>query len=97
MSKQVIMQKMVERFVSSGQSRRSFCLKEGINYHTFKYWQRKLSSPSSPKPSFIRIERPAQSYCLAGVELEFPNGVKLRNLGSLDLVRQLIMLEKCSV
>jgi hypothetical protein len=97
MSKQESMQRIIERFRSSGESRRSFCLKEGINYHTLKYWQHKLKSPQEIKSSFIRIEKPVENNGLLDLELEFPNGVKVRNFNNLALVRQLISLEKCSV
>jgi pyridoxine 5'-phosphate synthase PdxJ len=97
MSKQESMQNIIERFVSSGESRRSFCLKEGINYHTLKYWQHKLRTSQERESSFVRIEKPTETNCLLGLELEFPNGVKIRNVNSLALIGQLISLEKCSV
>ncbi len=97
MSKEASMQAIIERYRSSGESRRSFCLREGINYHTLKYWQKKLTIPQESKSSFVRIEKPAETNCLLGLELEFPNGVKVRNFSSLTLIGQLISLEKCSV
>jgi len=37
------MRQMVVRYESSNQSRKSFCLSEGINEHTFQYWRDKVN------------------------------------------------------
>jgi len=96
MRKKEEMRKMVERFGSSGQTRTSFCRAEGINLYTFIYWQEKFKDELK-SPSFVVLEKPNAKYVLEGLELEFPNGVKLRNCRDLELIRQLILWDGCSV
>lgn len=77
---------IVTRWQKSGMKQKDFCRSEGINYYKFKYWktqyiheqelnQQKQSNNMARK--FIPIEEPAQENLFLGVELTFPNGVKL--------------------
>ena len=63
---------------SSGRSKKSFCLEQGINIHTFTYWIEKIERTN------LGIEAPSGFVRLtsgsSGLELRFPKGatVELR-------------------
>jgi hypothetical protein len=73
----------------SGLSKYAFCRNEKIGRATFNYWLKKYGNTLNPplskktskaksKQSFValNISSPEQPYC--ELELEYPNGVKLR-------------------
>ena len=41
----------IEQYETSGQTREAYCAGQGIKVHTLDYWRRKLTRPSSEKPS----------------------------------------------
>ena len=57
----------------------AYCRQHEVNYHRFKYWQKKLSKSPAKKliPVTIKIASKtaamAESYC----ELELPNGARI--------------------
>jgi transposase-like protein len=63
---QIVMQQK-----ESGQTTKEFCEHHGINRATFYYWKKKLSEHSS----FIRVKSEEIS---SGLELVYPNGVRLK-------------------
>ena len=90
---------MINRWQSSGLKQKDFCRREGINYYTFKYWKTQYTREhefiqQKPDNSFISIESPVQEDLFSGIELTFPNGVKLSCNSGLqsDQVKQLIKL-----
>ena len=50
------MQKLVEDYSRSGQTRREFCAKHGIAVTTFDYWRLRLRSQRSGKPRLVKVE-----------------------------------------
>lgn len=91
MTKEKKMAKLYETFLTSGLDRKIFCEQEGINIHTFKYWQRKLSGKSS---GFLRIKKEEPvSLEISLIEFEFPNGIKLRTTSEIEIIRQLFYLQ----
>jgi hypothetical protein len=79
----------IELWQESKVSQSKFCNREGISYHTFKYWYKKYkfendqSSESRHKKTktFIPVEvlsEPKQSITDSGqIEVSFPNGIEL--------------------
>lgn len=84
-------QSMLSRWKSSGQSIVSFCKSEGIAYHSFFYWQKKLSeSSSSVQSKFIELPSlPPSSLPLT--ELIYPNGKRIvfHSLPEVSVLKQL--------
>lgn len=71
-------QVMLDRQLKSGQSIQSFCKSEGIAYHHFFYWQKKLkSNPIENQKKFI--EWNGSKICSPAVVVEFVsvNGSRL--------------------
>lgn len=75
MNRQEEMNLLIEQQRSSGQSAKQFCEEHDIKYSTFNYWIRKKKQ--NVDNSFIPIQmmRPAASQ--NGVDLFYPNGVRL--------------------
>ena len=77
-------EKLIARFEHTGQTRKSFCLSQGVSVSTFDLWRRKLrgstAQQSGPCESmFVEVSEvePAQSSSW-DVELELGGGVVLR-------------------
>ena len=77
---------IVTRWQTSGMKQKDFCRSEGINYYKFKYWKTQYTREhefiqqkqgSKESRDFIPIEIPSQESLFSGIELTFPNGVKL--------------------
>jgi hypothetical protein len=93
---------LIARWEQSGLNQKAFCKSEGINYYKFKYWktrqyqEQKYShqEPLKLKPDFIPITVPGFENILPGVELTFPNGVKLSFKQGIEpsLIKELIKL-----
>lgn len=82
------MEAMVVSFKSSGLTQREFCKQQQIKLPTFSYWYRKINGNSkTPIPGFTEVTAPVQSV---GLEVVFPNGVTVRGIDDLSLIRQLI-------
>jgi hypothetical protein len=50
------MQKVVEEFSRSAQTRREFCAKRGIPVTTFDYWRLRLRTQRSGNPRLVKVE-----------------------------------------
>jgi hypothetical protein len=50
------MQKLVDIFCRSGQTRREFCAKRGIPVTTFDYWRLRLRSAGPGQPRLVKVE-----------------------------------------
>jgi len=76
---------VITRWECSGLNQKEFCRLEGINYYRFKYWKtqqkKEQQSPhqkqSEQKPDFIPVTIPVFGNDISGIELTYPNGVKL--------------------
>ena len=65
----------------SGLSRKAYCKQAGVSYHALSYWIDKFRSESEPKAGaeFSEVLLPSSGSCPAAViEIEYPDGVKLR-------------------
>jgi hypothetical protein len=87
---------LIEEFKISGQSQKDFSASKGMGFHKFNYWYRKLNTErENANPSgFIRLDTAkAESAVFGQLELEYPNGVKLKiSSGDLSLVSHLVTL-----
>jgi hypothetical protein len=83
------MEAAVASFQSSGLTQREFCLRENIKLPTFSYWYRKVNRNASAtsNPVFTEVTAPEQPL---GLEVVFPNGVRVRGIRDLSQIRQLI-------
>lgn len=82
------MEAAVASFKTSGLTQREFCLQENIKLPTFSYWYRKIAgNPKTPISGFTEVTATAESV---GLEVVFPNGVTVRGIRDLSLIRQLI-------
>jgi hypothetical protein len=91
MTNQEKMQQLAEEFKLFSGSKREFCDAVGVTLHTFNYWLKKFRLQNTPE-AFIRVQtKPISATCL---ELEYPNGVKIRLPSSenLTMLRGLITL-----
>ena len=95
------MEPMVAAYAQYSGTKKSFCAEQGINPHTFYYWQRKLSEHISPPKKgnkFIALEvkgsRREDVGKLGQLELVYPNGnrILLPISSSLQLIEQLVQL-----
>ena len=78
-SEQILAEKqlMLEEWKGSGQSIVYYCKKHDIAYHSFFYWQKKLSSSaSSPKKKFLKLT-PCSSSPILSTEIIYPNGKRI--------------------
>src|SRR5690606_4966321 len=81
--------KLVEDYHNSGKSQKLFCLDHELKPSTFSYWIRKKRMMDTPEDGFVKIETTALSH--AGLEVIFPNGVKVKDSKSdLAFITQLI-------
>lgn len=78
---------MVAFFQSSGLSQRAFCERENLKLATFSYWYRKFGKGADPVSGFVEVAAPVQAR---GIEVVFPNGVVLRGIEDLSVLRQVI-------
>jgi len=88
---------------SSGLSQRVYCEQENIPFHSFKYWrqrqrsiEKKATTPVQNKgfvPLSLQTTPKPSSRIPASIELEYPNGVKLRlESQEVSLLKTLISL-----
>lgn len=75
----------VNRWEDSGLNQKEFCKAEGINYYKFKYWKTQQSKEQrfntqnqvESKPGFIEVGVTDFEKIISGLEITFPNGVRL--------------------
>lgn len=84
------METMVASFKSSGLSQREFCLRENIKLPTFSYWYRKVCAAATPIASGFTEVTP--SLPSSGLEVVYPNGVRIRGIQDLSLLQVLVKL-----
>lgn len=84
------MEEAVTSFKSSGLSQREFCLREKIKLPTFSYWYRKVGAVPTPTSSGFTEVTP--SLPSGGLEVVYPNGVRIRGIQDLSLLQLLVKL-----
>ena len=80
---------MVADWQRSGKSKKQYCREKGIAYSKFHYWSSRSKEGLSGPGRFIRLEEPVGK---PGIELIYPNGVRLKVEGDLALLSGLIHL-----
>ena len=96
------MHHLVTEWEQSGMSLRAYSIAEGASYEKLRYWKRKFRilnqtpSTNTPKetPNFISIEVPNNVEGFLGLQLTYPNQVKIScpsGIG-LDALESLIKL-----
>lgn len=84
------MEATVASFKSSSLSQREFCLQENIKLPTFSYWYRKVGAGATPISSSFTELTP--SLPSGGLEVVYPNGVRIRGIQDLSLLQLLVKL-----
>jgi hypothetical protein len=72
---------IIARYRQSGLEGRQFCEAEGLVPRTFEKWERRLRRNDSKKGEFVEVPAPGVTPSPWAVEVEFPNGVRLRVRG----------------
>ena len=72
---------IIARYRQSGLGSRQFCEAEGLVPRTFEKWERRLRWNDSKKGKFVEVPAPGVTPRPWAVEVEFPNGVRLRVRG----------------
>jgi hypothetical protein len=72
---------IIARYRQSGLGSQDFCAAEGLVPRTFEKWERRLRRKEGPKGQFVELAAPSIPANPWAVEVEFPNGVRLRVRG----------------
>ena len=72
---------IVARYRQSGLGSQDFCAAEGLVLRTFAKWERRLRRKDPKAGQFVEIATPQVGRGPWAVEVEFPNGVRLRVRG----------------
>jgi hypothetical protein len=72
---------IITRYRQSGLGSRDFCAAEGLVPRTFAKWERRLRRKETQKGQFVEIPSVSKASGPWAVEVEFPNGVRLRVRG----------------
>jgi hypothetical protein len=72
---------IMARYRQSGMESREFCAAEGLVPRTFEKWERRLRRKDGQKGQFIEVPTSQVVREPWAVEVEFPNGVRLRVRG----------------
>lgn len=107
-SKAALWLERMAAFEASGQPRRAWCAAQGVNVNTFGYWRHRLgdlaaAEPQKPATALVPITVSSQSAMLptptpstSVIELEWPNGLRLRTtLGVPELGALVRALSPC--
>lgn len=80
MGKRSMWLKQMSAWRESGQSAAAFCRSCGLTYSQFIYWQRVVRTSPGEAPLLVPlvVKAEAMPALHAPVELELPNGVRLR-------------------
>ena len=71
---------IIERYRQSGQGINEFCAQEGLTVGTFELWYRRHRA-AHRKGQFVEVTAPSVAASPWAVEVELPNGVRLRVRG----------------
>ena len=72
---------IIARYRQSGLGSRDFCAAEGLVPRTFAKWERRLRRKETQKGQFVELAASSPVSGPWAVEVEFPNGVRLRVRG----------------
>jgi len=72
---------IIERYRQSGLGMKEFCAQEGLTLRTFEEWYRRQRRAAPGKGQFVEVKPPVPTAELWAVEVELPNGVRLRLRG----------------
>ena len=72
---------IIARYRQSGLGRQDFCAVEGLVPRTFAKWERRLRRKDGQKGQFVEVPAPLNVREPWAVEVELPNGVRLRLRG----------------
>jgi len=72
---------IIARYRQSGLGSQQFCETEGLVRRTFEKWERRLRRKEGQKGQFVEVPPPQGVSGPWAVEVEFPNGVRLRVRG----------------
>ena len=72
---------IISRYRQSGMGSRQFCEQEGLTLRTFEKWYRRQRSVERGKGQFVEVKAPSSATSPWAVELELPNGIRLRVRG----------------
>ena len=75
-------QGIVERYRQSGLGMKEFCAQEGLPLRTCEQGYRRTRSAEKPRGPLVAVRPPVLAAGPWAVEVEFPNGVRLRVRGS---------------
>lgn len=76
---------LIELYLGRSQTQREFCEERGLNVGVFNYWLGRYRSDQEESTSgFEVIAVPGGSQVESGIELEYPNGIKLRIAGGVS-------------
>jgi hypothetical protein len=70
-----------ERYRQSGMGMKEFWAQEGLTLRTFENWDRRTRRAEKPRGPFVEVRPPVLAAEPWAVEVEFPNGVRLRVRG----------------
>ena len=78
---------LIERWRSSGESKKDFCVQHHINLHTFTYWINKYDKSRAAPSDFttapsnfvsLQVNEKTKGNLNTSVEITYPNGIQLR-------------------
>jgi hypothetical protein len=72
---------IIERYRQSGMGINEFCAQEGVRVGTFELWYRRTRRAEHRTGQFVEVKPFAALGEPWAVEVEFPNGVRLRVRG----------------
>jgi len=72
---------IIERYRQSGQGMNEFCAQEGLTVGTFELWYRRHRRTEQRRGQFVEVTAPSVAASPWAVEVELPNGVRLRVRG----------------
>jgi len=72
---------IIERYRQSGMGMKEFCTQEGLTLRTFEEWYRRQRRAEPGKGQFVEVKPPVPTVEPWAVEVELPNGMRLRLRG----------------
>jgi hypothetical protein len=72
---------IIARYRQSGLGSRQFCEQEGLTLRTFEKWYGRIRRSETSKGQFVEVTSPLGTVGPWAVEVDFPNGVRLRVRG----------------
>ena len=72
---------IIARYRQSGLGMKEFCAQEGLTLRPFEEWYRRQRRAERGKGQFVEVKPPLVTAGPWAVEVELPNGVRLRLRG----------------